>query len=68
LYLILLIKFSGDRTNLSRNVKVINLTITLINEGQKAKTASGNYLVGVFSIRNEDYETLRNCLTEFAEE
>jgi hypothetical protein len=42
------IKFSADGKFVSRKVKLINITFTIINEGDKAKTASGNYTLGIF--------------------
>ena len=38
------IKFSADGKIVSRKVKLLNLTFILINEGNKAKTATLNYI------------------------
>ena len=64
----IIIKFSGDGTNICRNIKMLNFTFTIINEGQKAKTASGNYTLGVFDIDIENYEELLNILNDLAQQ
>ena len=60
------IKFSGDGTNICRNIKLLNSTFTVINEGQKAKTALGNYTIGIFDIDTENYEELLRLLKDLA--
>jgi hypothetical protein len=46
----LMVKVSCDGTNLSRNVKVVNVVFNFINEKLKAATASGCYRIGIFKI------------------
>jgi hypothetical protein len=42
------IKLCGDGFNITRsNLKIINISFTVINQGQIAKTAKGNYLLGI---------------------
>lgn len=41
------IKICGDATNLTRSkLKLLNLSFTILNEGKKAKTSKGNYILG----------------------
>ena len=56
------IKLSCDGTQLSRNVSIVNFVFSIINEGKKAATASGNYRIGAFRILKESYETIYNWL------
>ncbi len=58
----MLIKVSCDGTNLSRNVKVVNLVYNLINEKIKAATASGCYRIGIFKINVENCESTKEWL------
>ncbi|CAF0834792.1 unnamed protein product [Brachionus calyciflorus] len=64
----LYIKLSADGTNIGRNLKLLNFTFTIINEGSKAKTANGNYTIGIFEIDHENYDTLTKCFKELIEE
>ena len=57
---VLYVKFSADGAQNVKNKLILNLTFTILNEGSKAKTASGNYTFGIFDIDKEDYEEL--CL------
>ena len=63
-----IIKFSGDGTNICRNIKILNFTFTIINEGQIAKTASGNYTLGVFEIEAENHEELVRLFKDIAQQ
>lgn len=40
------IKISADGTNIGRTLKLLNLTFTILNEGDAAKQATGNYTIG----------------------
>ena len=56
------IKLSCDGTQLSRNVTIVNLVFSIINEQKKAATAAGNYRIGIFRIFKENYETINQWL------
>ena len=62
------IKLGADGTNIGRNLKLLNFTFTIINEGAKAKTANGNYTIGIFEIENENYDALVKCFKEIIKE
>ncbi|RNA32675.1 hypothetical protein BpHYR1_027990 [Brachionus plicatilis] len=62
------IKLGADGTNIGRNLKLLNFTFTIINEGAKAKTANGNYTIGIFEIESENYEALIKCFKEITAE
>ena len=42
----------------------MNFAFTILNEGDKAKTASGNYTAGVFDAMDENCSELQLCLAE----
>jgi hypothetical protein len=48
--------------------EVLNLTFTILNEGDIAETASGNYTCGLFDISEESYETMCVCLEQIKTE
>jgi hypothetical protein len=56
------IKLSCDGTQLSRNVTIVNLVFSIINEQKKAATAAGNYRIGIFRIVKENFETINQWL------
>ena len=62
------VKLSADGTQIGRNLKLLNLTFTIINEGNKAKTASGNYTLGIFEIENENYESILKCFKQIIDD
>jgi hypothetical protein len=62
------VKLGADGTNIGRNLKLLNFTFTLINEGQKSKGASGNYTLGIFEIESENYASVTECFKEIIEE
>lgn len=62
------VKLGADGTNIGRNLKLLNFTITIINEGVKAKSATGNYTIGIFEIENENYAAVQVCFKELIEE
>lgn len=55
----IIIKFSGDGTILSRGVKLMIFVISVINEGIKATTVAGTYLIGISFIINECYDEIK---------
>ena len=57
------IKLSGDGTWCGRNIHVVNFSFTVIEEGLKAATATGNYLVSIFQ-DSEGYTSLCEHLAD----
>lgn len=51
------VKIAADGTNIGRDLSIINFTFTVLNESKKAKTAVGNYTLGISKL-NEDYDGL----------
>jgi hypothetical protein len=43
------------------------MSFCILNEGKKARTASGTYIVGLFDI-SESYEEIKEAVTEIEEE
>jgi hypothetical protein len=62
------VKLAADGTNIGRSLKLLNFTFTIINEGAKAKTATGNYTVGLFEIENENHVAVSTCFKELIDE
>ena len=62
------VKLAADGTNIGRNLKLLNFTFTVINEGAKSKTANGNYTLGIFEIDSESYGSVAECFRELIEE
>ena len=62
------LKFAGDGTVVSRNITIFNFVFTCLNESNRCESASGHYTLGIFEINKENYEELRECLTELAEQ
>ena len=61
-------KFSADGKIVSRKVKLINLTFTIINEKGKAKTAKGNYTIGIFRMNDENYDEILACFENVSDQ
>ena len=59
------IKLVGDGTK-TGPLTMLNFGFTLPDLGAMAKTAKGNYQLGCFEIKTENYETLQFCLAEIA--
>ena len=55
----IMIKFSGDGTVLCRGVKLMIFVLSIINEGIKATTVAGTYLIGICFIVNECYDEIK---------
>jgi hypothetical protein len=61
------IKFAGDGTNTARHQSLLAMSFCILNEGKKARTASGTYIVGLFDIC-ESYEEIEEAVAELEEE
>jgi hypothetical protein len=58
----IIIKLSGDGTLIGKKLNIINFTFTIINEGTKATTQSGNYTLAVVKCKGESYNGLAEWL------
>jgi hypothetical protein len=61
---IIRVKLCGDGTNCGRRHKLLNFCFTLPDQGMISKTSIGNYTLGIFRIKKEDYKTLKEALSE----
>ncbi len=61
------IKLVGDGTK-TGPLTMLNFGFTLPDQGLISKTATGNYQLGIFEIKTENYETLKICLAEISRE
>jgi hypothetical protein len=59
------VKLAGDGTKVGP-LTMLNFSFTLPDLGAVAKTANGNFQLGCFEIKSENYETLKVCLAEIA--
>jgi hypothetical protein len=55
---IIKIKLSADGMNVCRNLKVINMIFTVINEGEESAGVNGAYQIGIFQIQIENYNSI----------
>jgi hypothetical protein len=62
-FLIFSVKLCGDGTNVATK-KLFNFCFTLPDQGAIAKSAAGNFTLGLFDIDVEKYVTLKECLSE----
>ena len=61
------IKITGDGTLIARSLNVINIAFTILEEGQRACSVSGNHTVAILKVP-ESYETLSAGLEDICEE
>lgn len=61
------VKLSADGTRIGRKLHVINITFTVLDEGQKARADSGNHLIAILQAP-EKYEHLKCGLDQVCEE
>jgi hypothetical protein len=52
------VKLSADGTNISKNIKILNVIFSIINEDLKAATASGSYLFALAPYEKENYDQI----------
>ena len=57
------VKLSGDGTNIGKRLHVVNVTFTILDEGSKAMSASGNHLIAIIK-EPEDYDKLAESLMD----
>lgn len=62
------VKFAGDTTNVSKTSKFLNITACILDEGTKALTSKGNYVIGLFKVQKENYEEIESCVAGLKEE
>lgn len=58
------VKLSGDGTQVGKKIKCLNFSFTLPDSGLAAKTVRGNFTLGIFKIKKENQETLKEVLFE----
>jgi hypothetical protein len=61
------VKLSGDGTNIGKRLHVVNITFTILEEGDKAMAADGNHLVAVIKVP-ENYSNLCGALVDIRNE
>ena len=61
------VKITGDGTLIARNLNVVNIAFTILEEGRRACSVSGNHTVAILKVP-ESYETLSAGLEDICEE
>ena len=61
------IKLTGDGTKIGKRLHVVNFAFTLLDEGEKAYSASGNHCVAIIK-EPESYEALKPALEDIIKE
>ena len=61
------VKLSGDGTNVGKHLHVINVTVTILEEGSQAMSAEGNHLIAVIKVP-EKYDHLFVALGDIRNE
>ncbi len=67
------IRLAGDSTNIGKNLTVLNFSFGFLNDINHSvetnpNSVSGNFVLGIFKIRSECYESLQGALKELIEE
>lgn len=57
------VKLSGDGTNIGKRLHVINVTFTILDEGNKSMSADGNHLIAIIK-ETEDYDSLAQSMAD----
>ena len=61
------VKLTGDGTQIGRGLTIVSVAFTILEEGNKACSASGNHSIGIFKI-SEDYHTLISAMQDIITE
>ena len=51
------VKLTGDGTEIARGLSVVNINFTVLEEGQRARSAFGNHSIAILKV-SENYEDL----------
>jgi hypothetical protein len=62
------IKLSADSTNIGKKLKVLNVTLTLVDDVNTCMSQHGHQIIGMFNVSNEDYEEVKLCVKEIFEQ
>ena len=61
------VKLTGDGTNIGKHLHVVNFAFTLLDEGEKAYTASGNHCITILK-ESESYDAMKLGLRDIIQE
>ena len=61
------IKLTGDGTQIGRELKVVNIAFTILDEGETAQSVNGNYSIAIVKT-GESYDDLANALQDICRE
>ena len=61
------VKLTGDGTNIGKHLHVVNFVFTILDEGEKACTASGNHCIAILK-ESESYDAMKLGLKDIIRE
>ena len=64
---IIYINLAGDSTNIYQGNKTLLISFSILNE-KRSNTAYGTYIIGIFSIKEENYECIQKCVEQIKEQ
>jgi len=62
------VKLTGDGTQIACGFSVVNVAFTILEEGSKACSASGNHSIGIFKVSESDYHALCGAIQDIIAE
>lgn len=64
----IIVKLCGDGFTVCKTTKFLNISISIINEGNNAKSVNGHYLIGLFKVDSESYDEIKDSLAQLLKE
>jgi hypothetical protein len=58
------VKISADSTNVGRKLKILNVTLALVDDIKNCMSQHGHEIIGMFQIKEENYDEVKTCLHE----
>jgi hypothetical protein len=58
------VKISADSTNAGRKLKILNVTLALVDDRKNCMSQHGHEIIGIFQIKEENYDEVKTCLHE----
>lgn len=61
------VKVTGDGTNIAKHLHVVNFAFTILEEGDKAHSVTGNHCIAIFKAP-ESYDAMKLCLRDIVQD
>ena len=62
------IKLTGDGTQISRGLNIVNFAFTILEEEEQAMSVRGNHCIAILKISESDYDELFRGLKDIIDE